>query len=156
MYGRYGSDRFGFFLLWTYIAVFFVSLLTGSILLYFAAIAIMIYEFFRMFSKNTSARFKENSVYLKAERKVKGFFKLQTDRIKDCRKRVYKKCPHCKAIVRLPRKGGKHSVTCPSCKNRFSLRILPFGAYLTLFITVIAAIAALIIYAAVYYFTYYV
>ena len=39
------------------------------------------------------------------------------------REHVYKKCPHCRAQLRLPRKKGEHDVCCPRCKVTFSVKI---------------------------------
>lgn len=150
MQGRYAGDQLGNFLMWIYIALFVVYLFTRLAVLYLAALALMIYAFFRMFSRNINARHKENMRYLAVKRKIKGFFKLIFDRVRDCRKRVYKKCPHCKAIVRLPRKGGKHSAVCPVCKKRFSLRVLAFGAIISIFISSVIVIGASITLAVIF------
>ena len=34
---------------------------------------------------------------------------------------IYRKCPNCKAEIRLPKKKGKHVCTCPRCKKDFDV-----------------------------------
>ena len=126
MYGRYGSDQLSNFILWTYIVLYLINLVLGSYLIYLGATALMIWSFFRMFSRNIYARNKENLKFISIKNKFKSFWKLLFDRIKDSPKKVYKRCPSCRAIVRLPRKAGKHSVTCPKCQKRFQVKIMPF------------------------------
>ncbi|MFR2916862.1 MAG: hypothetical protein ACLTKQ_08005 [Acutalibacteraceae bacterium] len=36
---------------------------------------------------------------------------------------VFKKCPGCKAVLRLPRKKGKHTVNCPHCHKNFTVHV---------------------------------
>ena len=33
------------------------------------------------------------------------------------------KCEHCRAVLRLPKKPGKHTVRCPQCNKTFSVKI---------------------------------
>lgn len=145
MYGRYGADQLSNFILWTYIALFIINLFLNSLIIYTAATALMVWSFFRMFSRNIYARNKENLKFLSIKGKIASFFKLTFDRIRDVRSKAYKRCPHCKAIVRLPRKGGAHSVTCPKCRSRFRVKILPLWAVILIsvgaFITLATEIA---------------
>ena len=123
MYGRYGSDKLGNVLAWTYFAlviiytvitifwwnpIFTVVYLTASLLLIF-------FVFYRMFSRNIVKRRHENEVFC-------NFFKLRKNKFRDRKTHVYRKCKKCKAVLRLPRSKGKHTVVCPRCKNRFSTR----------------------------------
>lgn len=144
MYGRYGNDQLGQFMLWSYIIMFGMNIFIRSYVISALALVLAILTIWRMFSRNISARNKENLKYLSIKRKFVGFFKLNFDRVRDARKKVYKKCPSCHAVVRLPRKGGKHSATCPACKSRFSLRILPFWAIILISVAVVLLIAAAI------------
>ena len=124
MYGRYGSDTLNKVLLAIYAAevvVFTVlSLFVNPTplwrsLAYFALSMILIFViFFRMFSRNIQKRRRENDKFC-------GFFKLRRNKFRDRKTHVYKKCPHCKAVLRLPKAKGKHTVICPRCKNRFTV-----------------------------------
>jgi len=143
MFGRYGSDQLGNFMMWTYIGLLLANIFVKSLIMYTLALILMFLTLFRMFSRNINARNKENLKFLSAKKKFTSFFKLQFDRVRDMRKKVYKKCPSCKATVRLPRQSGKHSVVCPSCKERFSVKIMPFAAILSIIIAGILILTAI-------------
>ena len=146
MFGRYGPDQLGNFMMWTYIILLVINIFTQSLLIYTAALILMFLTFFRMFSRNISARNKENLKFFAIKKKFTSFFKLQSDRTRDMRTKVYKKCPSCKAIVRLPRKSGKHAVVCPSCRNRFSVKIMPFAALIAVITASLLILIALIVF----------
>lgn len=132
MVGRYGfgyapADRINLCLIAVYFAfVVANSLVRNRVLTYvFSMISIVSvgYLIFRMFSRNVSARRRENESFVRFLRSVSGFFKYNFRRIKDITKARYRKCPHCSATLRLPIKRGGHTVVCPACKQRFSVRI---------------------------------
>ena len=122
MYGRYGSDTLNKTLIIIYTVAVIVStvlsLFIDSIwfsLFYFIFSITLIYIiFFRMFSRNIQKRRRENDKFC-------GFFKLRRNKFRDRKTHIYKKCPHCKAVLRLPKAKGKHTVICPRCKNRFNV-----------------------------------
>ena len=122
MYGRYGTDTLNKVLLWVYVAVIIIytvlSFLIKSPAFYLAYIllttALVVVIFWRMFSRNIEARRRENIKFC-------GFFKLGRNKFRDRKTHVYRKCPRCKAVLRLPRAKGKHNVVCPRCQNRFEV-----------------------------------
>ena len=123
MYGRYGTDTlskvllgiyFAFVLICTVIS-FFVHSIWFAIFYYVVASALVVWMFSRMFSRNIAARRRENEKFC-------GFFKLWKNKYRDRKTHVYRKCPACKAVLRLPKAKGKHFVVCPRCKNRFKVR----------------------------------
>jgi uncharacterized C2H2 Zn-finger protein len=123
MYGRYGTDTLGKALIWTYavwVLLFSVlSIIFDSPWLYLfywtTSAALIFWSFFRMFSKNIPARRLENERFC-------NFFKLRANKFRDRKTHVYRKCPKCKANLRLPKAKGKHFVVCPRCKHRFKVR----------------------------------
>lgn len=123
MYGRYGSDALNNFLLWLYIGLTCVNLLAGSYIIYLFATAIVILIFFRMLSRNTTARAKENHSFLNIKNKVFYFLRERKKRFSERKTHIYRKCPSCKATLRLPRKKGKHTCNCPKCHKSFNLRV---------------------------------
>lgn len=138
MYGRYGFDSFGLALIVIYLIVSFINLFVLSWVLYIAELLLLVYAFFRAFSKNIPARQRENAVYLKVWSKIKAFFSKikqtfskskssstgtkQTDYTE---RDVYKfrTCPSCSATLRLPNKPGKHTTKCPRCGKEFEVNI---------------------------------
>lgn len=129
MYGRYGTDTLNKFYLWTYVILVLVYAVV-SLLMWKASelantivwlaytvlsTALIVLIFFRMFSRNVVKRRRENERFC-------GFFKLNRNRFRDRKTHVYRKCPKCKAVLRLPKAKGKHSVVCPRCRERFSVK----------------------------------
>ena len=111
MTGRYGTDKLGLALLGTALAMSLLGALlpTGviSLVLSLTYYALMFWALWRMFSRNTYARYEENRKFLR-------FF----DRLKD-REHRYFTCPKCQQPVRVPRGKGKIAITCPKCREKF-------------------------------------
>ena len=130
--GRYGTDTLNTVLIIIYTVVFItytvlrivfgvtmpeskIALPVLGISYFVISTVLIVWVFFRMFSKNIGKRRRENEKFC-------GFFKLQRNKFRDRKTHVYRKCPTCKAILRLPKSKGKHTVLCPRCKNRFSVK----------------------------------
>lgn len=132
MYGRYGAsagiDGLGWCLFIMSFAFSFLGRFSRNKVVYAVfsvlSLACTVYLIFRFLSKKIYSRQKENVWFMGIFRKVRDFFKLQSDRFKDRKTHVYKRCPKCKAVLRLPKKKGKHSVVCPRCSKRFDVRNL--------------------------------
>lgn len=114
MVGRYGPDQFGKFLNVTTLIIIGVSILlsffskVASYVLYIIALALMVYSYYRMFSKQIYKRAAENRKFLN----IQSLFKqLKTH--------CFFQCPKCKTKVRVPRGKGKICITCPKCKEEF-------------------------------------
>ena len=122
-YGTYGTDTLSKVLLWVYlvwivvcaIVELFVDSIWFSLAYWVLTLALVFWMLFRIFSRNVAARRKENERFC-------GFFKLRRNKFKDRKPHVYRKCPKCKAVLRLPKAKGKHFVVCPRCKNRFEVK----------------------------------
>ena len=96
----------------------FVRGVVGQIL-YFLVLAVLVYNIFRMFSKNTAARYKENVAYLKVKNRVVGRYANLRRRIRESKTHRFYKCPTCKTTVRVPKGKGKIRITCPKCGASF-------------------------------------
>lgn len=118
MWGRYGMDRMNQFLLICAFACLILSLFGGG-LFYFLATVIMVYAYYRMFSRNVNRRTRENQQFLKQEMKIRSFF---TGKKKEWGQRkeyhIYK-CPRCGQKIRVPRGKGRIAITCRKCGNEF-------------------------------------
>ena len=111
MAGRYGTDKLNTLFLWIATAGILLSLFLPvgwpnlvAVLLAYILMGVVI---FRMLSRNTYQRHKENRRYL-------NFL----ERLKD-REHKYFACPKCKQSVRVPKGKGKISITCPKCREKF-------------------------------------
>ena len=123
MYGRYGSDELGTLIFWVYFALLILNLLLRSLVLYILLLALLFLYLFRCFSRNHERRRRENRVYLSIRERITGFFRLQIRKFKERKTHVYRRCPNCKAIARLPRRKGRHVVCCPKCGNDFNVKV---------------------------------
>ncbi len=124
MYGRYGVDQLYYGLFVLLIVLVVINTFAQSVAVYALELIVMAVMVFRSFSKNHAKRRAENAAFLKLWKPVKGWFILQRDRIRDRKDYRYRKCPKCKAMLKLPNKKGKHTTNCPRCKNKFDVKIL--------------------------------
>ena len=122
MQGRYGQDAFTSFLLGAMLACVVLNLLVGSRFLSIMAWTLLIYAYFRLFSRNHAARYAENQRYLNATAKLRYWFDQQK-RLKEERKyhHIYV-CPKCRQKIRIPKGKGKIMVRCPKCRHEFQKR----------------------------------
>ena len=107
MQGRYGVDQLSKALLVIgLISVLLASFFRGSLIgtfFYYVGWFLIIYCYFRMFSKNVSKRYAENQKDLFRQRKQYHIYK----------------CPGCSQKIRIPRGKGKIEIRCPKCGTKF-------------------------------------
>lgn len=101
-----------------FIKNFFVDL--GTVLLFG-------FILYRIFDKNSVRKEKWNNKYLKIRNKILKPFDIIIRNVKDWDSYVYRKCRHCKTILKLPLpdKRGFLSSKCPKCGKKrklFTLR----------------------------------
>jgi len=125
MQGRYGVDELYKFLFILYIISFIINIFLNSLILEIIGLIIVIFTFYRVFSKNIYKRTKENKEYLKLKKQIIKPFQNLKRNIKD-KDHIYKKCSKCKTTLKLPipyERGIKHT-TCPKCKNKMTFLVL--------------------------------
>ena len=123
MAGRNGYDQLCLFSLGLAAVLLVVNLFVHSIIIVIAEYALLAWTLFRALSKNTYRRSIENGKFTAFWERLKRFFKLQKNKIRDRKTHVYRKCPYCKTVLRLPRVKGSHGVTCPRCSSRFDVKV---------------------------------
>lgn len=127
MYGRYGFDELSFALLLISVVLSLVRLFIRNTALNLSLYALDVLLFaliiYRMFSRNIYKRKSENAKFKKIVGKPASVIKLNINRIKYRKTHVYRKCPHCKNVLRLPKVKGKHHAACPVCGNSFEVNI---------------------------------
>lgn len=119
MQGRYGSDNLSKCLLITSIVFLVLSMLIGLNIFYLLAIALLVYCYFRMFSKNTYKRYDENQKFLSLKSRFLGFFKGKSGQAAQMKDYRFFKCPNCRQKVRVPKGKGKIKIHCPKCQTDF-------------------------------------
>lgn len=122
MQGRYGADELSKFLSGAAMVLIILNLLTRSSIFNLLFWVCLIYSYFRMFSKNHSARYAENQKFLAL--KNKWTYKWENHKRLREQKKIYHiySCPYCKQKIRIPKGKGTIIVTCPKCKQEFGKR----------------------------------
>ena len=120
--GRYGIDELYKFLFILFWIIAILSIFIRNPIIYLLEILICVFMFYRLLSRNIYKRQSENMKYLKIRDKVKGKITLQKRKWSERKTHIYRKCPNCKAEIRLPKKKGKHVCTCPRCKKDFEVK----------------------------------
>ena len=125
-YGRYGIDGLYYGLFTLYVVLWVVQLffhegIAGAVL-FVLQNAALLWMLLRVMSRNHLKRRRENEAFMKVFRPVKNFFILCKNRIRDRRTHTYKRCPHCRSTLRLPKREGDGVVKCPRCRNRFTVK----------------------------------
>lgn len=123
MQGRYGgNDTLNKWLLGAFLILLLLSLLLQSNLLNLLAILVLVYSYFRIFSRNITKRAAENQKFLELTQPIRRFFggKKAAGQYSKTH-RVYA-CPSCGQKVRVPKGRGKIEITCPKCRTSFIKR----------------------------------
>lgn len=118
MQGRYGIDHFSRFLLvGALVCILFSGLLRASALNYVSWI-LLIWMYYRMFSKNIRKRCEEERMYMDTKEKVVRFCKGDKSVISDSKTHKIYRCPHCRQKIRVPRgKEKSRSPVLPAAVN---------------------------------------
>ena len=122
MSGRYGTDNLTYALLTVSVVLAVVNIFVRSYILQLFVYAFVFYALCRVFSRNIDARRREN-VWFKNKMGIVKQKKDFYNRKKADVLHIYKKCPYCKAILRLPRRIGVHKTVCPRCSKEFTVRV---------------------------------
>ncbi len=122
-YLNYGIDLLTKVIAVICIVLSVANLFLQSFIIYIIETALFFWMFYRLFSRKINARMAENA-------KLTGIFsKMRASKAFNDRKRrdksthIYKKCPYCSAMLRLPRIQGEHTAKCPRCKNGFKVKV---------------------------------
>ena len=119
MAGRYGFDPFGRATLIGALIVMVLSGLFESAILSLLAWALIIYTYFRLFSRNIYRRSAENQAYLEKTRGIRTWFNSQKSLMAQRKTHHIYKCPTCHQKIRVPRGKGRIEIRCPKCHTRF-------------------------------------
>lgn len=119
MAGRYGVDELSKFLNIVLLVLLVLSIFIRSGILYLLALGILIYSYFRMFSRNISKRYEENQKFVNF--RYRNVVKWNNFKKRFSQRKEYRfyHCPQCKQTVRVPRGRGKICITCPKCRTEF-------------------------------------
>lgn len=123
MKGRHGIDEYSVFLTYFAVILLIISFIFKWSILSTVALLMVVWSYYRVFSKNIVKRNTENYRFkltlLNPVKKAIRRFKRHTFGEKGY-KYIY--CKNCKQELRVPKHKGKVKVKCPKCKEKFEVR----------------------------------
>ncbi|MDO4475966.1 MAG: hypothetical protein Q4B59_04210 [Lachnospiraceae bacterium] len=136
MVGRYGIDELSRFQMGLILVLLVVNLIFRVPLINTLVMLLILWSYFRIFSRNTAKRYAENAKYLQLKDKVTGKFsgtgaagasagRTMEDlkrNLADRKENHIYRCPKCSQKIRIPRGKGKIVITCPKCREEFVKR----------------------------------
>lgn len=118
MYGRYGVDKLSKTMIYAALALCILSIFIFRKLFYFVSLVLIIYSYYRVFSRNIQKRYAELQRYEKWKRSIKN---IPRDMSMRKTHHIYR-CPGCRQKIRIPRGKGNIEITCPKCRTKFTKR----------------------------------
>ena len=122
MSGRYGIDRLFFVIFGISTVLSVANIFLRSLTVQIIMCCLMVFGIYRMFSRNISLREKENKFITGWADGLKKWRDTRRRRAADTT-HIYKKCPKCRSVLRLPRRKGKHTTVCPKCNKQFKVNV---------------------------------
>ncbi len=122
MSGRYGVDNLFYVLFLSAAVLSLVNCFLRLLWLQLVVYAVITFALFRIMSRNIEARRRENQAFNRLNIKIKEKCNIRRQRKADYT-HIYKKCPNCHAVLRLPRRKGKHTTVCPKCSKQFKVHV---------------------------------
>lgn len=122
MIGRYGVDSFSRFLNGCILVLLVMQMFIPRSGIYFLTLLLLFYNYFRIFSKNIPARFRENEYFLRLQFRFDLKLKNWKASLTEIKKYHIYRCPGCGQKLRIPRGRGKIQIRCPKCHTEFIKR----------------------------------
>ena len=124
MQGRNGADELHRFLLILWVVISIINIFIRNYILNIMELLLLVIIFYRFLSKNIKKRRIENKEYLNIKKSINNRINIIKKRWNDRNTHIYRKCPKCRTILRLPLKKGVNICKCPKCSNRFKVRCI--------------------------------
>ena len=122
MIGRYGQDELGKFILSLALILLIINLFVKTAALSAAALVLIIYFYYRIFSRDVRARYAENKKFLTSLDPLRRKFFSSKNKYDNRKVYKYIKCPKCKFEMKVPKNKGKIRVTCKKCGEKFIVK----------------------------------
>lgn len=123
MAGRNGNDQLNNFLLIMDIILILLSIIIpgkAGKYLYIAVLALLIYIYFRMFSRNIAKRREENGKFIRLKYRVGAAYRVRHERWVQRKDYKFFTCPSCRTTLRVPRGKGQIKIVCRKCGSSFT------------------------------------
>lgn len=120
MMGRYGRDELSTFLLVVAVALALIAQFAKLPFLAFISYLPLGIAIFRILSKNTAQRSRENYRFAMAMGPVLRRYNKRRNQLRDLKTHRYFKCSNCRVTLRVPKGKGSILITCPKCRSKFT------------------------------------
>lgn len=120
MIGRYGIDSFSKFLMGVALVLCILDIFVNNVFINSWFVVIIVYVYYRMFSRNHNKRYQENIKFLQIKNKAMSKFQSQKRMMQQRKTHHIYKCPTCNQKIRIPKGKGRICITCPKCKTEFT------------------------------------
>lgn len=101
------------------IVFMFLMVFTRRPLFNLLTLAVIVYVYFRMLSKNIPGRYRENQAYLRATARFRDWFYRKKNEFAQRKVYHFYRCPKCRQRVRVPKGKGRIAIRCPKCGEEF-------------------------------------
>lgn len=123
MAGRNGNDQFNMFLLTVNVVLIILSGIFSKSIGRFLTpfiLALLVYAYFRMLSRNIFKRQDENNKYLRVKYAIEAELRVRRERWVQRKDYKFFVCPSCKTTLRVPRGKGRIKIVCRKCGYSFT------------------------------------
>lgn len=119
MAGRYGTDALNQFLSIAAVVFILIAIVSRVDLFTYIGLAMLIWCYYRTFSRNISKRTEENYKFYSCKERVENKFSGLKDQWANRKQYHYYRCPQCRQKLRVPRGRGRIQISCPRCGTQF-------------------------------------
>ena len=119
MMGRYGTDGLNQFLSISSIVFILLTLFTHFRLFTYVGFALLMWCYYRTFSRNIAKRTQENYQFYAIKDRLTGKVNGLKDQWANRKLYHYYRCPQCRQKLRVPRGRGRIQISCPRCGTQF-------------------------------------
>ena len=123
MAGRNGTDNLARFSLGVSMVLLLLGIVGGETafgsICYYLGVGVLIWCYFRIFSRNLEKRRMENYRFLMLRSKALTPFRGKMVQFQQRGSYKFYRCPGCRAELRVPKGKGRISIRCPKCGQRF-------------------------------------
>ena len=119
MIGRYGTDGLNQFLSITSLVLLLIAIISRVNLFTYLGASLLIFCYYRTFSRNISKRTEENYKFYTLKDRVDNKFKGWKEQWANRKVYHYYRCPQCRQKLRVPRGRGRIQISCPRCGTQF-------------------------------------
>ena len=119
MIGRYGTDGLNQFLSIASLVLLLIAIVSRVSLFTWLGVALLVFCYYRTFSRNISKRTEENYKFYTLKDRVGSKFRSWKEQWANRKLYHYYRCPKCRQKLRVPRGRGRIQVSCPRCGTQF-------------------------------------